>query len=149
MAERLHAIALQAGDAPQTIASGDLLIEVIRIPHAGWPTNMTDVENLAFRVTLLDTTTVVHLGDADTNEAHFFEQAEYWESRHSHFAMPPFWFFLNEEGRGIVDDYIAADQAVGVHAPAMMPDTPTMRSPELEGRDVFTEPGETRSIPSR
>ena len=63
---------------------------------------------------------------------------------------------------GIVDDentnpgdtdtvvsYIAADQVVGVHAPAMMPDTPALRSPELEGRDVFTEPGETRLIPQR
>ena len=145
---RLNAIAMQAGDAPQQIRSGDLLIEVIRIPHAGWPSRMTDVENLAFRVTLSDETTVVHLGDADDNEAHFFQQAEYWESRHSHLAMPPFWFFLHDEGRGIVDDYLAADVTVGVHAPSDMPNKAADRDEELDGRDVFTQPGETREIPS-
>ena len=147
--ERLHAISLQPGDPPWQIISGDLLIEVVRIPHAGWPTRMTDVENLAFRVTLSDETTVVHLGDSDDDEAHFFEQAEHWESRHLHLALPPFWFFLGEEGRHVVDEFLDADVTVGVHAPADMPDGALNRPDNLDDRDVFTEPGETRSIPVR
>ncbi len=147
--KRLHAIAMQPGDAPRLIASGELLIEVIRIPHAGWPNRMTDVENLSFRVTLSDTTTVLHLGDADDKAVHFVEQADYWASRHSHLAMPPFWFFLHDVGRGIVDDHLAADATVGVHAPALMPDRVADRDSELDGRDVFTRPGETREIPRR
>lgn len=147
--QRIHAIAMQPGDAPREIVSGELVIEVIRIPHAGWPNRMTDVENLSFRVTLSGATTVVHLGDADDKRVHFDKQADHWAARDSDLAMPPFWFFLHDEGRQIVDETLEAVLTIGVHAPATLPDSAADREARFDGRDVFTRPGETRDIPPR
>ncbi len=143
---RITPIDLQPGDEPVVIRSGDLLIEIIRVPHAGWPSRHATVENLVFRVTLDDATTVVHMGDADADEAHFFEQAEHWEARTTNLAMPPFWFFSAPDGKTILEDYVQADHVVGIHAPAEMPDEHDERPERYQGYDMFTEPGETREI---
>ena len=144
--DRVHSITLDTGDSASAFEMGELLIEAVRIPHAGWPDRNTNVENIVFRVTLDEATTVMHLGDADPREQHFGKHARHWHQRVTDLALPPFWFFLSAEGRDILADRIGAEHAVGVHVPTRMPDDATDRPTELQGFDLFTRPGESRDI---
>jgi len=144
--ERVVGLALEAGDAPMNIDAEGMLIEAVRIPHSGWPDRQTQVENLAFRITLGGGVTVLHMGDADTRPDHFRGDAAYWAERPAHMAFPPYWYFLSARGRDVLDTYLQPAQAVGVHVPDTVPDDPAQREPELAGYDLFTRPGETRTI---
>lgn len=144
---RVHSVNLEYKDAPVTLDMEGLLIEAVRIPHSGWPTGRLDVENIAWRVTLNDDTTVLHLGDADPNDVHFSQDTEYWNRNNPHMAFPPYWFFSSASGREILRDRIRARRSVGVHVPVNIPADPIRRPVELRGVDLFTTPGETRNIP--
>lgn len=146
VASRVHPITLAYQDAPVTIEQGSLVVEAVRIPHSGWPTRQLQVENIAFRVTLDAATTVVHLGDADTTDAHFARDDAYWRRRRTHVAFPPYWFLTSDDGRGVLERRIRAARSIGVHVPANVPSQPHQRSPELRGHELFTTPGETRDI---
>jgi hypothetical protein len=143
---RVHGVAIENGAPPIEMEFGPLLIEAFRIPHAGWPGRHNNVENIVFRVTLDDETTVMHFGDADPNDEHFAKDPEHWKERHTHFAMPPYWFFYTDEGRQIIEDRIDASHTIGVHVPKKIPDDPESRPERLQGYDLFTHPGETRTI---
>jgi len=143
---RVHGLDFEHGATPIRITLGDLLIEAVAIPHEGWPEYHKNVQNIVFRVTLEDKTTVMHFGDADPDDEHFAQYPAYWRERHTHFAMPPYWFFLRKSGRAILEDRIDASQTVGVHVPSEVPDTPGERPEEMNGFDLFTRPGETRNI---
>jgi len=143
---RIHAIELGDHDPPMRIEAGELLVEAVRIPHSGWPHSNAEVENIAFRVTLAEATSVVHLGDADANDVHFEQTAPYWEQVRPNLALPPFWFFLSPEGRRIVGERIGALQAIGVHVPTKVPDDPAARPADWQDFDLFTRPGELRDI---
>jgi len=145
--ERVTAIALEYKDAPLTIEAGALVIEAVRIPHSGWPEQRLDVENIVYRVTLDEATTVMHLGDADATDLHFAHDAAYWDRRHTNIAFPPYWFFGSEDGRSILEQRLKPGHAVGVHVPKDMPSRPEARPAELQDSDLFVEPGETRDIP--
>ena len=144
--ERVTAVDLAYKDAPVTLEMDGLLIEAVRIPHSGWPTGRVDVENISWRVTLNETTTVLHMGDADPNDVHFARDAAYWGKRHTHMAFPPYWFFGTNQGRGIIEHRIKPDHSVGVHVPVSIPKNPSLRPAELRVYDLFTDPGETRDI---
>lgn len=144
--ERVHGLALDYGDAPVRRELDSLSIEAALIPHVGWPEEMTDVENVAFRVTLNGVTTVTHLGDADARDEHFAKAPENGDKRRSHLSLLPFWFFLSHEGREILMRRIDSARAVGIHVPKDIPDEPSERPIELQGVDLFTRPGETRDI---
>ena len=60
--------------------------------------------------------------------------------------MPPYWFFLSDEGRQILEHRIAVDHAIGMHVPAEIPDDRNDRPEKLGDVDLFTQPGETREI---
>jgi len=143
---RVTAIRLEYRQAPVSIAAGELLVEAVRIPHSGWPSSMNDVENIAFRVTLDEVTTVLHLGDADTSDVHFAQDPDFWDGRHTDLALPPYWYFLSASGRRVLAERLRPGHAIGVHVPEKMPDDPAARPPEFMGYDLFTEPGETRII---
>jgi len=143
--KRVHSLTPAYGDAPIAVELADLLIEAVHIPHAGWPNRRTDVQNIAFRVTLDGTTTVTHLGDADIDAVHF--DADYWGERPSHLALPPYWFFGSPEARAILSDTIGAYHSVGIHVPVNVPKDAADRKPPLDDADLFTRPGETREIP--
>jgi hypothetical protein len=145
LADRIFSIDLEYGDPPLQMDVDDLLIEAVRIPHAGWP-ERADVQNIVFRVTLDDQTTVVHMGDADPDDAHFEPDADWWKSRNTHLALPPYWFYLSEDGDRILTERIGAAASIGIHVPTNGPDDPAARSPQIQGRDLFTRPGETRVI---
>ena len=144
---RVVGLAIDTGDEPVTIELNDIAISAARIPHSGWPNRMTDIENIAFRVTLDDDVTIVHMGDADASIEHFRSHSDYWQRQSADLALPPYWFFLSDEGTTILDEALNAKMSVGVHVPEEMPDDPSARPAELRGYDLFTEPGETREIP--
>lgn len=143
---RVNAIALHYRDAPMSLQHGTLLVEAVRIPHSGWPTRQQQVENIAFRVTLDAETTVVHLGDADASDAHFAPDVAYWRQRRTDAAFPPYWFFLSDGGRQVLERRIAPTRSIGMHVPADVPGRPEEREPGLRGHELFTEPGEVRAI---
>ena len=143
---RVHGLAIEYGAPPIDIELGAIFIEAIGIPHEGWPGYHKNVENIVFRVTLDDEATVMHFGDADTNDEHYAKNPQHWKKRHTHFAMPPYWFFFSDEGRQILENRIGASHTVGVHVPKKMPDDPESRPDEIQGRDLFTRPGESRII---
>jgi L-ascorbate metabolism protein UlaG (beta-lactamase superfamily) len=144
--DRVNAIALQYRDAPVSLEHGPLFIEAVRVPHAGWPARQQQVENIAFRVTLDAETTVVHLGDADASDAHFAPDGGYWSRRRTDAAFPPYWFFLSEAGRQVLERRIAPTRSIGMHVPADVPGRPADRAAELRRHELFTEPGEVRAI---
>lgn len=144
--ERLTAIDIDVGDAPLRLEAPGLRIDVVRIPHSGWPSRHANVENLAWRVTLDDGPTVLHLGDADTRVAHFSRDAAHWSDTPLELAMPPYWFFLSSGGREVLADHLRPDHAIGIHVPKSVPDDPAARDEALQGADLFTRPGETRVI---
>lgn len=144
--ERVTAVELAYKDTPVTLEMEGLVIEAVRIPHSGWPNGRLDVENISWRVTLAETTTVLHMGDADPNDVHFARDAAYWNKRDTHMAFPPYWFFTTSQGLGILGNRIKPDHSVGVHVPVSIPKNPSLRPQELRDVDLFTEPGEVRSI---
>ena len=144
--ERVTAVELAYKDTPVTLEMEGLLIEAVRIPHSGWPNGRLDVENISWRVTLNETTTILHMGDADPNDVHFARDAAYWDKRHTHMAFPPYWFFTTSQGPGILENRIKPDHSVGVHVPVSIPQNPSLRPQELRNVDLFTEPGESRDI---
>lgn len=144
---RVTAVELAYKDAPITLEMDGLIIEAVRIPHSGWPNGRRDVENISWRVTLNEKTTVLHMGDADTNDVHFERDAAYWDKRHTHMAFPPYWFFSSATGRTILKNRIKPGHSVGVHVPVSIPKARSLRSPELRDHDLFTDPGELRDIP--
>ena len=85
---------------------------------------------------------VTHFGDADVDDAHFGKSPEHWTERHSHLAMPPYWFLLSDEGRHILQERIDADQVIGMHVPANLPDDREDRRKSLQDVDLFTRPGQ-------
>jgi len=146
--DRVTAVSLAYKDSPVSLEMEGLIIEAVRIPHSGWPTGRLDVENISWRVTLNQSTTVLHMGDADPNDVHFARDADYWEKRHTHMAFPPYWFFSSRGGRGIMKNRIKPDHSVGVHVPVSMPENPSKRPGEYRDYDLFTQPGEKRNIPT-
>ena len=143
---RVTEIRLAYKDAPMVIEEGDLIVEAVRIPHTGWPDRLLDVENIAYRVTLDESTTVAHLGDGDARDVHFAHDALYWKRRPLDMAFPPFWYFQSEDGRRVLEERLKPAQAVGIHVPVEMTN-PAERPPELAEYDLFVSPGETRDIP--
>ena len=144
--ERVTAVKLAYKDAPVSFEMKNLSIDAVRIPHSGWPSGRLDVENISWRVTLDETTTVLHMGDADPNDVHFERDTTYWNSRITHMAFPPYWFFASADGPGLLKNLIKAKKSVGVHVPVSIPTEKSGRPPALRNYDLFTVPGETREI---
>jgi len=140
--QRLIAIDLAPEDPARTLENSSLGIEVIAIPHAG---NRPNIQNFVWRVTLDGQTTVIHLGDADPNPAHFSRHRTHFEQRSHHAAFPPYWFLSEESGRLIMSEIIRAEQTIGIHVPAeAIGQGPVWR--QRLGGDLFTDPGEKRTI---
>jgi L-ascorbate metabolism protein UlaG (beta-lactamase superfamily) len=138
---QITAIELEYGDPPKIINIDDLLVEVVRVPHSGWPNSRLEVSNLVFRVTLENTVTVMHMGDADPNDIHFKPYENYWKSNLTNLAFPPYWFFYSSFGPEILKNRINTLESIGVHVPVEVP-----ASLILSGEKYFSEPGQSSSI---
>lgn len=136
---------LEYGDAPMFARSEGLLVEAAYIPHSGWPTARTDVQNIAFRVTLNDNSTVLHMGDADAKLVHYTGDPDYWDERRIDLALPPYWYFMSSDGQEVLDNHIDVVNAIGIHVPAEFSD-PNNIPEELRSFELFTQPGEGRSF---
>lgn len=143
-AERLHGIALEAGDTPVKLKLNDLVIEAVRIPHAGG-SRTADIANLAFRVNFADDFTILHMGDADPDSKHFSPYKSYWDSRSLETAFPPYWFLNNDNGKAILADHLRAQQVIGIHVPIAAAEDPHAWKIRYQG-DLFTTPGEIRAV---
>ncbi len=130
-----HGVGLAYGDDPIELSFDDIKVEAIRIPHAGWP-GRADVSNLVYRVTLNDAVTVMHMGDADPDDAHFKPWVTYWKQQITDHAFPPYWFFGTAEGMGILTERINATHHTGVHVPVVVPE-----QLKYSGKDYFTKSG--------
>lgn len=143
---RVNQVSLAYQETPIELATDSITVEAVRIPHSGWPDTRQDVENIAWRVTLDDATTVLHLGDADPRDSHFANDAEFWGRNQPQTAFPPYWFLGSQSGRDILEQRIGAGRSIGIHVPAQIPADPLQRPDGLRGADLFTRPGETRQI---
>lgn len=144
---RVVGIAAELDEPAADYTIGEVEIRVARVPHSGWPDRMTDIENLVFHVRLEGETSVTHFGDADPNPEHFAPHAGVWHEFGADLALPPWWFFLSDGGLRILEDHVVPTQTIGVHVPADMPDNEADRPDDVRGYDLFTTPGEQRSIP--
>jgi L-ascorbate metabolism protein UlaG (beta-lactamase superfamily) len=133
-------IDLNREDKPKRIEIDGLLIEAVRIPHAGWP-GRAEISNLVFRVTLNDNVTVMHMGDADPNDIHFKQYESYWQKNLTNTAFPPYWFYASKGGPFILEKRINAENSVGIHVPVNVPD-----SLKKTGKAYFSKPTEQKSV---
>lgn len=138
--DRVVAVPLAYQDSPISFQEGGLTIDVVRIPHAGWP-GWAEVSNLVWRVTLADGITVMHLGDADPSDEHFAPLEAHWQAKQTHTAYPPYWFFEMGDGPFILDERLNAARATGIHVPLILP--PNL---VISGADFLYEPGEKRTL---
>lgn len=148
LSARINSVAMAYGDAPVRFERPGLIIDAVYVPHAGWP-ERTDVQNIAWRVTLDGGPTVLHLGDADTRDVHFAQDAAFWEATATQLALPPYWYFLSTSGRAVLAERLQPAHAVGIHVPTEVPADAAAREPALQDVDLFTEPGEKRQVPHR
>ncbi|WP_448547153.1 MBL fold metallo-hydrolase [Thalassotalea fusca] len=118
--ENLIAVNLAFGDAAWHKQLNGLNIGAVRIPHAGWP-GRADVQNIVFRVSFEQGSTVMHMGDADPNDEHYIPYRAYWQEVITDTAFPPYWFFYSAEGRDILNELINAKSHIGIHVPVNVP----------------------------
>lgn len=138
--DRVTPVGLERLDAPLSFKEGDLTIDVVRIPHAGWPAR-AEISNLIWRVTMSDGITVMHLGDADPDDDHYAPYDAHWMATRTDTAYPPYWFFGMGDGPQILSTRLNTLTATGIHVPVEAP-------AELiaSGKDFLHTPGETRLI---
>lgn len=138
--DQVTEITLSEGDDLAVLSEGDLTVEAVMIPHLGGE-QMADIDNAIYRVTV-DGYTVMHLGDANADDAHFEPYDAHWQARETGIVFPHFAYFIIPGGTEILYQRLNAREAVGFHVPVNIP-------PPLQGteEDYFHEPGETRSIP--
>ena len=139
---RIHGYDLAPDDNAKAFTVGNLNIDVVAIPHAG---NRPDIQNFAWRVTLDDEKTVIHLGDAGTVTSHFARHADHFDNKKTDTAFPPYWFLGDDNGAKILEEIIKVDQVIGIHVPARA----AFNGDEWRARvggDLFTDPGETRLL---
>ena len=146
--ERVTGLDLTYGDSPVSIRTENLTIDAAYIPHSGWPTARTDVQNIVFRVALDDSSTVMHMGDADARIVHFAADEEYWEEEQVDLALPPYWFFGSDDGREILENRINIRHSIGIHVPDKY-SNPENIPAGLSNYDIFTRPGEGRRFRGR
>ncbi len=140
---RIISIELEYGDAPISFEVGKIKVDSVRIPHAGWP-GRSEVSNLVYRVTLpysQETLSFMHMGDADPNDKHFRPLSAFWEAQETNVAFPPYWFFLSNTGKYILDYRINTKHSIGVHVPKEVP-TPLI----LSEKPYFSTPGEVFTL---
>lgn len=133
-------VSLSHGDQPTEFLLGEIRVEAVRIPHAGWP-QRANVENIVYRLSLNNRLSVIHMGDADADDSHFSRYKEFWLTRTTNMAFPPYWFLMSKAGNQILDNRINTEKSVGVHVPNNIP-----IKLKQSGKDFFSTPGETRSI---
>lgn len=137
---QLHVVPAKFEGDVVTLKLNNLVVEAVFLPHAGWP-RTKEVENLAYRVTLNNEVTVLHMGDADQTDDFIGFYHEHWQQKITDTAFPPYWFLTSAQGVTTLQTHLNAQQWVGVHVPIELPD-----ALKLSGQDYFAQPGEISSL---
>ncbi len=139
---RVMALDLAYEDGTISIGIGAISSSAVRIPHSGWPDpRRAAIQNLVYRVTLNETATVMHMGDADPRAQHYTPYKAHWAVRSTDTAFPPYWFYGSDEGQAILADIINVKNSIGVHVPIKIP-----QGLKDSGADYFSKAGETRPV---
>ncbi|MFT6779052.1 MAG: L-ascorbate metabolism protein UlaG (beta-lactamase superfamily) [Paraglaciecola sp.] len=120
---QVSSVKLVFNQAPKTLEVAGLIIDAVRIPHAGWP-GRAKIENLVFRVTLKSqdsSVTVMHMGDADPDDEHYLAYKDHWKKRVTDTAFPPYWFYFSAEGRDILTDILILKRVLEFMYPLKYP----------------------------
>jgi L-ascorbate metabolism protein UlaG (beta-lactamase superfamily) len=133
-------IELAYQDPPVRMSLEGIDFDAVRIPHAGWP-QRANISNLVFRVSLNKEVTVVHMGDADPDDAHFAPLMEHWESKKTDVAFPPYWFLGSKSGKIVLSQRLKAQRDIGIHVPIIVP-----RSLIESSALYLSQPGEVVTI---
>ncbi len=140
--DRITSVSLELTGPAARYELDGILVEAVRVPHSGWPERHTDVENIVFRVTLADSSRVMHFGDAGTDDSHFAPHRDFFRRVRTGIAFVPYWMFGRADSDAFVDNVLNAESAIGVHVPVDVPE----QLKQL-GKDYFSTLGEMRSIP--
>jgi len=138
--QQLISVELQYRETAKHYSVGNILIDAVRIPHAGWP-GRANIENVVFRVKMDGNTTVMHLGDADPNRVHFDLHKNHWKSLKTDLAFVPYWFYFSDEGNDILENQINSEDSIGVHVPTKVP----VQLIETK-KGFLSKPGEIKEI---
>lgn len=137
---RINSVDLKKDQAAKQFEFGDMLVEAVRIPHAGWP-QRADIENIVFRVGGKKQIRVMHFGDADPHGQHYAIHEKFWRSKRTDISFVPFWFGLTESGKRLIESGLNTEKAIGVHVPTKLPEQ--LKKTDF---DFFHKPGETKII---
>lgn len=141
---RVHTFDLAPTDEPKISEHGVFEIAGVAIPHGGGA-RMADIQNIAFRVTLADELTVLHLGDATTNPEAFERHRAFWQQRPLAAVFPPYWFLDDPGSSGLLMDLLQAERVIGIHVPvAALDEEADWR--DRYWHDLFIRPGESRRL---
>ena len=137
--KQIREISMAIGDKPREIDENGIKVEIIRVPHVGWP-ERTEIENLIYRVTI-DSTTVMHLGDSDTSVEHYLPYEDFWLDRVTHHAFIPGIFAIDSSSETTVKKLINANNITLIHIPESVPDK--LKKLKI---DYFSKPNEMRAL---
>ena len=139
--QRVVAVHVPPGGEAARFSVEGLAVEAFPIPHNG----EGPIPHYAFRVTLDDKTTVLHLGDADEDERHYAPYQGSFDTKRTHLALAPTWIVTSEAGKRVLRQRIKPDAVIAIHAEDRHRPRADRLKSEL-GADVFLNPGETRKI---
>jgi len=114
-------------------------VKVAALPHIH-PMHK-DIENLVFRVSIQDSPTIAHLGDATQEKKWYPPLREFFKP--VDIALVPSWFITMDEAKEIADEFLRDAYIIGIHLPA---ESKGMGEEYREHfkKDMFTDPGERR-----
>lgn len=124
---------------PQQISLGEVVVEAVHIPHAGGAAR-AHIQNMAYRVTLGDAVTVMHLGDATPDASVYALHRAYFQARATQRAFPPYWL-IQQWGGETLRGRLNAETVTGIHVPIRLPGSVTASQ-----EDFFTRPQEERGV---
>lgn len=129
---RLHSIYVAPGQPPNRTEHDGLQIEAYPIAHGNRPLN-----HLAFRVTMENGRTVMHLGDAGGDDAFYAPHQADFDRAPLDLLLAPEWLLLEPAQREVLGRRLRARSTVGIH-------TYSRRDPAATsgGLRVFKVPGE-------
>lgn len=139
--ERVTGLNLSHYGNPFSQKTGELEVEVLRIPHSGWPEQNRGVQNLVYRITLADGTSVLHLGDAEAQFELFARFRDFWLARDNDLVLAPFWYLQSGQGQRILNELLRARDVVGLHVPTGVPENPQARPEEYRNLKLMVTPG--------
>lgn len=119
--DRIIQIDLAVGDDPFSFNLEELQVTAIRIPHTGWPERLTDLPNIVYHVRMADQATVMHLGDASTEESLFTPYTDFWAENVTDLGMVPYWFYLVPGGKVMLKQLLNMNSHIGIHVPVEVP----------------------------